>query len=81
MAMSADNKGALGATLEMNDSSMRGGRRKCHADRRYPRSALPAKLFDAAEESSACLGHTGISRLAARHHGPTALFDIGGLLP
>jgi hypothetical protein len=33
MAMSADNKGALGATLEMNDSSMRGGRRKCRANR------------------------------------------------
>src|ERR1700722_10953444 len=76
-----NEQGLLGVNLETNDCSMKDGRREPRADRRYPCSALPAELFHAAEQSSARLGHAGICRLAARHHGPTALFDIGRLLP
>jgi hypothetical protein len=75
------NERPPGVSLETNDYSKKSGRRERRADRRSSRSAFPAELFHAAEESSACLGYAGIRRLAARHHGPTALFDIGRLLP
>ena len=76
------NERPPGVSLETNDYSKKSGRRERRADRRYPCLAFCRnELFHAAEQSSACLGHAGISRLAARHHGPTALFDIGRLLP
>src|ERR1700722_7636822 len=81
MAMSADNKGALGATLEMitHQCGAVGASVAPTVDLRV-RLCRP-NLFQGAEQSRAGLGHAGIGRLAARHHRPAAFFNIRRLLP